>query len=206
MHIAFEGPIAAGKTTLAKLLARQIGTECELLLEDFKSNEFLQDFYADPQRWSLPMQLDFLISRHSQFRHAAQSPKNILIADHSMQKDKMFAHFLLRDRESRLYDRIAQAVAGNIAEPDLVVYLDAPTATLLERIRSRGRPYESHIDADYLDRLRGAYGEVLEAVNESRVVTIDTSTFEVSSDADISAAFSRILAKAGAVGQNAAAF
>lgn len=204
MHIAFEGPIAAGKTTLAKLLANRIGIECELLLEDFNGNEFLQDFYANPPRWSLPMQLDFLISRHSQFRHATRSPKHWLIADHSMRKDEIFAHFLLRDRESRLYDRVAKALAGDIAEPDLLVYLDAPTETLLERIHSRGRPYESHIDDDYLNRLRGAYGELLEFFDESRVVTIDTSTFEASTESDVSEVFDKILAKAEAIGQGTA--
>ena len=67
--ITFEGPIAAGKTTIAGMLANHMRSE--LLREDFEGNEFLADFYADRERWSLAMQLWFLSSRHSQLRSAS---------------------------------------------------------------------------------------------------------------------------------------
>lgn len=63
-HIAFEGPIAAGKTTWTHILSQRINAKT--LLEAFAENEFLADFYADRKRWALPMQLWFLSERHRQ--------------------------------------------------------------------------------------------------------------------------------------------
>jgi len=196
MHIAFEGPIAAGKTTFARLLAEQLGTACDLLLEDFEGNEFLRDFYETPARWALPMQLDFLLSRHAQFRTAHVSSKSWLVADHSMLKDEIFARLLLRDRESDLYQRIARSLPSEIARPDLTVYLDAPVETLLDRIRARGRSYESHVDANYLERLRHGYNTLFETVESSRTVIVDTSTFDGTSSEGVSDCLQAILERA----------
>src|SRR3954454_25395706 len=96
-YIAFEGPIGAGKTTLAKLLAQHIG--CELILEDPDGNEFLSDFYTDRPRWSLPMQLSFLIARHKQLEAVAAPRDRPVVADYTHAKNDVFGQLLLKDRE-----------------------------------------------------------------------------------------------------------
>jgi deoxyadenosine/deoxycytidine kinase len=83
MYIAFEGPIGAGKTTLAHLLADELGPNVQILLEGFERNPFLSDFYKDQARWGFPMQLTFLLERRQQLGQIVSGEQN-LIADHSL--------------------------------------------------------------------------------------------------------------------------
>jgi deoxyguanosine kinase len=178
-YVAFEGPIAAGKTSLASMFASWI--DAELVLEPFEENQFLEDFYgSDGARWALPMQLDFLVSRHRQLdavkERAVVRP---VVADYTYAKDAMFARLLLQGREWALYDRMRSALAAKAEEPGLIFYLDASNEILLERIRRRGRPYESEISSEYLSRLRAAYETDLLPRGDLRIVRIDTSTFDI---------------------------
>ena len=120
-YIGFEGPIGAGKTTLAQLLAAHI--DATLILEDVDGNEFLADFYGDKQRWSLGMQLWFLAARHQQLSAVVSSRTGSVVADYTYAKDGIFARTLLRDRELRLYDKISFGLTASVAQADLVVYL-----------------------------------------------------------------------------------
>ena len=179
-YIAFEGPIAAGKTTIATLLAEQ--TPSGLLLEEFENNEFLADFYNDRERWSLPMQLWFLSARIPPLKSIRRPVERTIIADYTSRKDALFARFLLKDRELRLFNRVANAMGAEICQPDLIVYLDAKTDVLLGRIRRRGRLYEEAIDGSYLDALRAAYDDDLVADRGLNVLRYDTSTLDLNSE------------------------
>lgn len=171
-HVAFEGPIAAGKTTLAKLLAAATGAR--ELLEAFETNAFLPGFYADRQRWALAMQLDFLLSRRWQFATAKWTNTRV-VADHTFAKDRLFARILLSGDELALYERICDAVAVPEAQPSLVVFLDAPDDVLLDRIRLRARPYERDISAEYLHRLRDAYERELLGTTTAAIIRVNTA-------------------------------
>lgn len=191
-YIAFEGPIAAGKTTLAQLLARYVGAE--VILEEFENNEFLGDFYLCPERWSLPMQLWFLSARIpalKQVRHPRTTP---LVADYSARKDQLFARLLLDGRELRLFNRISQIAVHEISGPDLIVYLDAHTDALLERIKRRGRPYEEKIDGAYLNALRMAYDEDLTERTGLNVLRYDTTALNLECEAQLTSLYELIMA------------
>ena len=154
-YIGFEGPIGAGKTTLAQLLALYLGAT--LILEDVDGNEFLPDFYADRERWALSAQLAFLISRYEQLRTIPASRSRPVVSDYTQAKDPIFARALLHDREVELYERLSVGLDASVSRPDLTVYVDARNDILLNRIRERNRPYEVSIDAEYLNALRDAY-------------------------------------------------
>lgn len=194
-YIAFEGPIAAGKTTLAKLFAAQV--DADVLLEDYEGNAFLEDYYSDPTRWALAMQLSFLATRHQQLFKVPRQCQRPLVADHTYAKDAIFAHALLAGRELALYEALRRTLSGQARPPGIIVYLDAPNETLLERIHLRGRPYEATIDGPYLDRIRAAYERELPRGGHSTIVPIDTTTIDITSPESISKVSIRILNATG---------
>jgi deoxyguanosine kinase len=181
-YIAFEGPIAAGKTTVANLLANHISSE--LLLEEFEGNEFLADFYSDRRRWSLPMQLWFFSVRLPALKSVGHPSERAVVADYTCRKDRLFARLLLDGRELRLFNRVTALAASDVIQPDLIVYLDAKTEVLLERIRRRGRPYEETIDGSYLDALRLAYDDDLINSRSLNVLRYDTSALNLDSETE----------------------
>ncbi|MGH9667602.1 MAG: deoxynucleoside kinase [Bryobacteraceae bacterium] len=190
-YIAFEGPIAAGKTTLATRLAAHLSSD--LVLEEFDANEFLPDFYKDRSRWSLHMQLWFLSARIPALKLIGNPMRNAIVADYTSRKDPLFARLLLDERELRLFDRIAALAASELTQPDLIVFLNGETEILLDRIRRRGRRYEETIDAPYLNSLRRAYEEDL-LHRGLNIVRYDTSTLDLNSATQMQHLYDAILA------------
>ncbi len=193
-YIGFEGPIGAGKTTLAQLLALHLGAT--LILEDVDGNEFLPDFYADRERWALGMQLAFLISRYEQLRTISPSRIRPVVADYTQAKDPIFARVLLNQREVELYERLSIGLDASVARPDLTVYLDAQNEVLLARIRRRNRPYEMRIDAEYLNALRDAYARHHQSTGSLHVLRFDTSALDLRSETQLKTLFKNIVAAA----------
>jgi len=191
-YIGFEGPIGAGKTTLAQLLALHLGAK--LILEDVDGNAFLPDFYADRERWALGAQLAFLISRYEQLRKIPALRGRPVVSDYTQAKDPIFARTLLHDREVELYERLSAGLDASLSRPDLTVYVDASNDVLLDRIRARNRPYEASIDAKYLDALRDAYGRHHKSTGGLQVLNVDTSELNLCSESQLDSLYEKILA------------
>jgi deoxyguanosine kinase len=158
MYIAIEGVIGVGKTTLARLL--QSTFEADVLLEVFEENPFLSDFYADRARYAFQTQIFFLLSRYRQ--QNSNVPKVLaegrsLIADYTFAKDALFAGINLQGDELNMYHKVHEALGEKIPKPDLLVYLQASTETLMSRIAFRDRPYERQMERSYIDELNVAY-------------------------------------------------
>jgi len=156
-HIAIEGVIGAGKTTLAQMLSERLGAR--LVLERFEENPFLPKFYEDPEHYAFQTQIFFLLSRYKQQQELFQADlfHDFLISDYIFEKDKIFAYLTLADEELKLYETLLSAIERNIPTPDLVVYLQCSTERLMGNIRMRARKMEEKMSEDYIRDLNEAY-------------------------------------------------
>lgn len=156
-HIAIEGVIGAGKTTLAAMLGETLGGK--VVLEKFEENPFLKDFYGDPERYAFQTQIFFLLTRYKQQRDLFQADlfHRFLVTDYIFEKDKIFAYLNLQDEELKLYETLVTSIQHNIPTPDLVVYLQSSVPRLMENIRRRGRTFENEMSETYIKDLNEAY-------------------------------------------------
>ncbi|HUG35233.1 MAG TPA: deoxynucleoside kinase [Anaerolineales bacterium] len=186
MYVAIEGVIGVGKTTLARLL--QPAFNAEVILEVFEENPFLSDFYGDRERYAFQTQIFFLLSRYHQQRRTisdlVSSGKNV-IADYTFAKDSLFARINLKGDELDMYYKVHEALAEKIRKPDLLVYLQATTDTLMQRIALRDRPYERQMERSYINELNNAYDEFFSRpFDHTPVLTIDSNDLNVIQNGD----------------------
>lgn len=177
MYIAIEGVIGVGKTTLARLLQNMF--DAEILLEVFEENPFLSDFYSDRERYAFQTQIFFLLSRYHQQRRTVNemiSTGRNLFADYTFAKDALFARINLKGDELDMYYKVHEALAEKIQKPDLLVYLQASTDTLMQRIALRDRPYERQMERSYIDELNHAYDDFFaKPFDHTPVLIVDTT-------------------------------
>jgi deoxyguanosine kinase len=190
-YIGFEGPIGAGKTTLAQLLSLHLGAT--LILEDVDGNDFLPDFYVNRERWALGTQLAFMISRYEQLRTIPPIRTRPVVSDYTQAKDPIFARALLQDREVQLYERLSIGLDASVFRPDLTVYVDASDDVLLDRIRRRNRTYETSITGAYLGALRDAYARYHHSTGRLQVLMFDTTHLDLTDESQLSALYKKIL-------------
>jgi len=179
-HIAIEGPIGAGKTALTERLGTRL--DATVVLEE-TDNPFLADFYADRPGAALQTQLFYLLNRHRQQVSLRQADlfSQITISDYLFDKDKIFAFLNLDDNELFIYQRLYELLANDVAPPDLVVYLQAPTDVLLRRVRSRRSDAEAvalQPDDEYLRELNEAYHHFFFHYNVTPLLVVETSQFD----------------------------
>ena len=177
--IAVEGPIGAGKTTLSKLLADSFGYDTSL--EQPSENPFLPDFYISPSQAALATQLFFLFQRVKQMQDLKQedifSPNRV--SDFLLDKDKLFAKATLSAEELKLYEQIYQYLSIDLPTPDLVIYLQAETKTLYERVMHRGIEMEKTISFDYLELLNETYKEFFFEYDRSPVLIVNSDYLDL---------------------------
>ncbi|HDS01296.1 MAG TPA: deoxynucleoside kinase [candidate division Zixibacteria bacterium] len=156
-YIAVEGPIGVGKTSLAKLLAEKM--DAHLIMEEATENPFLADFYRNKKKYAFQTQIFFLLARYQQLAKLNTHDlfHSLIVSDYTFEKDQLFAKVNLEERELILYDKIAASLSRDVPKPDLVIFLQAATETLYQRIKQRGVPFERNIDIYYLDELNEAY-------------------------------------------------
>ena len=177
-YVSIEGVIGVGKTSLAHLLEERLNAK--LVMEKFDENPFLADFYLDPERYAFQTQLFFLLSRYRQQQELRQTDvfHKLVISDYMFVKDRLFASLNLDDKEMSLYDSVAKILEKNILNPDLVIYLQAETPKLMERITLRGRDFEKNMSPDYIDALNQIYNEYFFRYQESPLLIINTNDID----------------------------
>lgn len=181
MHIAITGNIGAGKTTLTNMLAKHYGWEAQF--EAVDGNPYLEDFYADMNRWSFALQIYFLGSRFEQIKEIQRSTKSI-IQDRTIYEDayifaeNLYDMGLLSQRDFDNYFSIFRLMKDFVKAPDLLIYLRSDVPNLVKKIYKRGRNYETSISIDYLSKLNQKYENWIQGYQEGKLLIIEVDDLD----------------------------
>lgn len=187
MHIAIAGNIGSGKTTLATLLAKHYRFEAHY--EDADDNPYILDFYNEMQRWSFNMQIYFLTSRFARILEIRKSGKNV-VQDRTIYEDafifapNLHSLGLMSTRDFETYFSLFKLIENFIQPPDLLIYLRAEVATLVNQIQKRGRDYEAGIRIDYLKNLNERYEQWINTYDKGRLLIVDVNHNRFSENAE----------------------
>lgn len=174
--IAIEGNIGAGKTTLSSMIAKDFNAK--LILEGFADNPFLPKFYEDQARYAFPLEMSFLAERYQQYTESTTQLdlfKNFMVSDYDIYKSLIFAQITLGTEEYNLYRKLFGFMYKDAKVPDAYIYLYQNTERLLANIAKRGRDYEQHIDAAYLEKINKGYLDFIKTHHQEAQLIIDIS-------------------------------
>ena len=180
-YIAIEGAIGVGKTTLAKTISNTM--KCQTLFEDYADNPFLKKFYDENQTNSFSTQLYFLLKRIDQSEKINRT-NDMLISDFYFGKDELFAKLNLSELEFEMYSSIRQKLNFIPPLPDLIIYLQASTDILIERIKKRGLDTEKNIKKKYIESVNDLYMKHFHEYTSSPVLIINTSNVNINDQND----------------------
>jgi deoxyguanosine kinase len=175
-HIAIEGPIRVGKSTLAKVLAERLHAR---RIFDADDNPFLTDFYDEKPGSAFRAQMYFLYERHRRLLDTSPEANPApIVSDFLFEKDKIFAYLNLDNEELKLYERYFEMLAPAIPAPDLVIYLQAKPEVLRKRVSKKGDPAETQISPEYVEAVANAYEHFFFRYSGANLLVVDTSEID----------------------------
>tara|TARA_B100000886_G_scaffold140533_1_gene95146 strand:+ start:10404 stop:11057 length:654 start_codon:yes stop_codon:yes gene_type:complete len=183
-YIAIEGPIGVGKTSLARLISKDLGHQ--LCLEEPDENPFLKDFYENKQKFAFATQIHFVMQRSQQINKFFSDSliKQKIISDFIFEKEDLFAKLNLTDEELKIFNEVKSKFYSNSPKPDLVIYLQASPKQLIERVKTRGKNYEEQMSLDYLQRICEMYADFFFNYYESPILVINVDNIDFVSNQD----------------------
>ena len=184
-HIAIEGNIGSGKTTLATMLS--IDMNARLVLEQFADNPFLPKFYSDPEKHAFALELFFMAERYHQLKNLKEQDlfKPQIVSDYFFVKSKLFAQNNLKKDEMQLFNRLFDIMLSSLSKPDLLVYLYSDVERLQQNIKNRGRDFEQNISDEYLQNIQDKYLDFLRKQSDFPVLLIDVTNVDFVADKNI---------------------
>ena len=187
--IAVEGPIRAGKSTLANVLSETLHAR---RLSEPEDNPFLDRFYKGEPGMAFATQMWFLMERHEQMLGLGDFTFPI-VSDYLFEKDKIFAYINLTDAELALYNRYYQMFRADIPTPELVIYLQATPDVLKQRLKRKGLPGERAISDKYIEQVAAAYEHYFFHYSSSDLLVVNTSDIDfVHNNRDLQALLKRL--------------
>ncbi|MEL0280870.1 MAG: deoxynucleoside kinase [Gammaproteobacteria bacterium] len=180
-YIAVEGAIGVGKTTLVKKISNSI--KCDTMYEDYADNPFLKTFYDSNSHNSFSTQLYFLLKRLEQSKLFINNT-NLIISDFYFGKDDLFAKLNLNEIEYNMYTEIREKLNFNPPTPDLIIYLQAPTDILIDRIKKRNLSFETKMKKKYIESVNNIYMKHFHEYKLSPILIINTSNVNIYNEND----------------------
>ena len=187
-HIAIEGNIGAGKTTLAKMLSRYLGSS--LLLEEFEDNHFLKAFY-NGKDFAIHAEIQFILDRSKQLADFFSKKHQLIISDYVPEKSLIFSKMNLSESEYKIIKDLTSVLYKNFQKPDLILFIDRSTEDLIENIIKRGRAYEQNIDGRYIENLNNGYEDWLGEIN-CPVLRINANEIDISHPEKLAESFKKL--------------
>ena len=187
-HIAIEGNIGAGKTTLAKMLSRYLGSS--LLLEEFEDNHFLKAFY-NGKDFAIHAEIQFILDRSKQLADFFSKKHQLIISDYVPEKSLIFSKMNLSESEYKIIKDLTSVLYKNFQKPDLILFIDRSTEDLIENIIKRGRVYEQNIDGSYIENLNNGYEDWLGEIN-CPVLRINANEIDISHPEKLAESFKKL--------------
>jgi len=178
-YISIEGNIGAGKTSLAKMLGKDMNAT--LILEEFSDNPFLPKFYKDPKKYAFPLELSFLAERYHQLKEKLSKSSlfsELIVSDYFIAKSLIFSKTNLTKDEYRLFEKMYEIMDANLPRPELLIYLYKDINTLQKNIKKRGRVYEQKIPDDYLEKVQENYLHYIKQNAKMPVLIVDTNDLD----------------------------
>ena len=179
-YVAVEGVIGVGKTTLVEALSERL--DATQVLEEWEENPFLKPFYDGKPHAAFQTEVFFLLSRFRQQRELQQRKlfADTIVADYVFDKSRLFAYLNLEDTDLLIFDKLFATLAEGLPRPDLVIYLQANTDTLMKRIHGRGRPEERNIGREYIAELVQAYNHYFFHYETTPLLVVNTEGVDFS--------------------------
>jgi deoxyadenosine/deoxycytidine kinase len=184
-HLAIEGNIGSGKTTLASMLSMDY--DARLILEEFSENPFLPKFYSDPEKHAFPLELFFMAERYHQLKNLKEQDlfKPQIVSDYFFVKSKLFAQNNLKKDEMQLFNRLFDIMLSSLSNPDLLVYLYSDVERLQQNIKNRGRDFEQNISDEYLQNIQDKYLDFLRKQSDFPVLLLDVTNVDFVAEKNI---------------------
>ncbi|RMH36789.1 MAG: deoxynucleoside kinase [Deltaproteobacteria bacterium] len=196
-YVAVDGPPGAGVSALARALAA--ATDATLVADPAPANPFLDDYARDPRRYAFQAQVYCLLARYRQQLEIAQpdlfGPTGV-VADYVFARDALFAEVSLAPGEFALYRKIHALLSPRLPRPDLVVYLTADREVLRARIRRSVAAADRVIKLNVMDQLAHAMDEFFFSYDQTPLLVINTSEFDVVEQPNQLEAFIEVIRKA----------
>jgi deoxyadenosine/deoxycytidine kinase len=127
--------------------------------------------------------LFYTLARHRQQTELRQADlfAQATVSDYLFERDRIYAYLNLDDNELFIYQRLFDLLAADVASPDLVIYLQAPTEVIRRRLRERARhdPEYAPPADDYLKELNEAYNHFFFHYASTPLLVVETSQFDL---------------------------